>query len=208
MCFGSNSKASDAAAAQQANQQQSINQNVTAINGAFANRSQQYSDYLSALRGSYQSQLQMQGANAGRQLKFSLARGGLTGSSVAADQGGELQREEANGQITAEGQAQGKLAGLESADTAEKQQLIQLASTGANIGNAAQQTATALSANLQNAQSNLSPDTLGNIFGGVQNSYNAMNTAYNQRLGLRAAQAYTGAFSNSSNTDAGFGGNK
>ena len=67
----------------------------------------------------------------------------MTGSSVAADQGAELQREAGQGTITAQEQANAKLAGLESSDQAEKQQLISLAQSGANVGNAGQQYATA-----------------------------------------------------------------
>jgi hypothetical protein len=207
MCYGGGSNsATQQAEQQQQEQTQAVSQNVAAINSAFAGRQQQYSNYLGALNQSYQQQLNLQQSQAARQLKFSLARGGLTGSSVAADQGGELQREMGQGQITAEEQAQGKLASLESADAAEKQQMISLASSGANIGNAAQQTATALQSNIQNAQSALGPNTLGQVFGGISNVSNSMNTAAATRLGLRAAQAYANPFSQGSNTNAGFSG--
>lgn len=204
MCFGGGGNAAAAAQKQQADQQQSINQNVGAINNAFQGRQSQYNDYLGALNKSYQTQLNTQQQDASRGLKFSLARGGLTGGSVAADQGGELQKEMAQGQITAEQQAQAKLAGLKSSDQAEKQQLIALAQSGANIGSAGMQTADSLSANLQSAQKELGPNTLGNIFGGVANTVTQYNNAAQSRLGLRAAQAYTGPFSNSTSTNAGF----
>jgi hypothetical protein len=206
MCMSSSNSATNAATAQANAQQANVTQNVGAINSAFAGRQQQYDQYLGALQSSYRTQLAQQGAQAGRQLKFSLARGGLTGSSVAADQGGELQRELGQGQVTAEEQAQAKLAGLQSSDVAEKQQMISLAESGANIGNAAQQTATALQANLNNAQTNLGPNSLGSVFGGITNTTNAMNTAYQSRLGLRAAQAYANPFSNATSTSGGFGG--
>lgn len=206
MGFGSTNKASTAATQQQAVQQQQINSNVSAINNAFQGRQGQYDDYLKALNTSYSTQLNQQQADASRGLKFSLARNGQTGGSVAADQGGELQKEMGQGQITAEQQAQAKLAGLKSSDQAEKQQLISLAQSGANIGNAGQQVADSLSSNLEGAQSNLGPNTLGNIFGGVSNSISNYNTAAQARLGLRAAQSYTGAFSNSTSTNAGYKG--
>ena len=206
MCYGSSNNATQQAQQQQEQQQQNINSNVTAINNAFQGRQSQYNDYLGALNKSYQTQLGTQQADASRGLKFSLARNGQTGGSVAADQGGELQKEMAQGQITAEQQAQGKLAGLESSDSAEKQQLISLAQSGANIGNAGQQVADSLNANLQGAQANLGPNTLGNIFGGISNSISNYNTAAQSRLGLRAAQAYTGPFSNDTSTNAGYKG--
>ncbi len=207
MCFNSSSQTAAATAANQATQQQdAINQSVQGINAAFANRQAQYSNYLGAINTSYQTQLAQQQASASRQLKFSLARGGLTGSSVAANQGGELQREMGQGQVTAQEQAQAKLASLQSSDQATKDQAISLAESGASTGNAAQQTATQLSANLQGAQQNLGPNTLGSVFGGLTNTYTSMNNAAQARLGLRAAQAYTNPFSNTASTASGYGG--
>src|ERR1700690_2298496 len=133
MCYGSSNNPTQQAQQQQEQQQQNINSNVTAINNAFQGRQSQYNDYLGALNKSYQTQLGTQQADASRGLKFSLARNGQTGGSVAADQGGELQKEMAQGQITADQQAQGKLAGLESSDSAEKQQLISLAQSNAGF---------------------------------------------------------------------------
>lgn len=206
MCFGGTNDASDAASAQAEEQQASINSNVQDIQQAFAGRQTQYNNYLDALNTSYQTQLNLQQSQASRGLKFALARGGLTGSSVAADQGGELQREMGQGTVTAEEQAQAKLAGLQSSDQAEKQQMIALAQSGAGVGNIGEQTATGLEANLNNAQSNLGPNTLGSVFGGISNDVTSMNLAAQTRMGLRAAQAYTSPFSNSATTNSGFAG--
>lgn len=204
MCFGSTDKASKQAQQQQANNQTSIDTNVKAIDSAFAGRQQQYDKYLGAVNDSYRTQLDFQQQKATRGLKFALARGGQTGSSLAADQGSELQREMGQGQITAQQQAQAKLSGLMSSDQAEKQQMISLAQSGVNIGNAGQQTATALQANLGNAQSALLPNTLGNIFGDISNNVNSMNQAAQTRMGLRAAQSYANPFSNSTTTNSGY----
>jgi hypothetical protein len=204
MSTGSNTATT--AANQAAQQQSSINNNVNAINSAFANRQGQYNSYLSALNSSYQTQLNQQQQTASRNLKFALAGNGMTGSSVAADQGGQLQQQMEQGQLSASEQAQAKLASLESSDQSEKQQLISLAQSGANIGNAAEQTATALQTNIQNADAALAPNALGNAFGGITNTINSMNTAAQTRLGLKAAQAYTNPFSNTATTSSGYGG--
>lgn len=189
MCSPNNS--ANAAAQQQVQtQQQGITNNVAAINQAFSGRQQQYTNYLNALNTSYQQQLGVQQASAGRGLKFALARGGMTGSSVAADQGGLLQQEMGQGTITAAQQAQAKLAGLQSSDQAAKNQMISLAQAGNMTGAPAQQSATALNANLNNAQANLGPDTLGNVFGGVTNSVQNMQAQQQQRLGLNASSMY------------------
>lgn len=189
MCSPNNS--ANAAAQQQVQtQQQGITNNVAAINQAFSGRQQQYTNYLNALNTSYQQQLGVQQASAGRGLKFALARGGMTGSSVAADQGGLLQQEMGQGTITAAQQAQAKLAGLQSSDQAAKNQMISLAQAGNMTGAPAQQSATALNANLNNAQANLGPDTLGNVFGGTTNSVQNMQAQQQQRLGLNASSMY------------------
>jgi hypothetical protein len=203
MCFGTGN-ASQAATQQQEQQNATTAASISSINSAFANRQSQYNDYLNALNKSYQTQLNYQQAQSSRGLKFALARGGMTGSSVAADQGAELQREMGQAQVTAEQQAQAKLASLQSSDLASKQQMISLAESGANIGNAAEQTATALQANLQGAQTALGPNTLGQMFGGITNTVNNMNTAAATRMGLRAAQAYTSPFTNSASTSSGY----
>lgn len=203
MC-GGGGNATAAAQQQEQERQAQIASTVDTINKAFAGRTSQYNTYLDALRKSYGTQLNYQQANAQRNLKFSLARAGLTGGSVAADQGGELTREAGAARIGAEQQAQAKTAALQSSDEATRQQMISLAQSGASIGEPGIQTANMLAANLGNAQANLAPDTLGNVFGGVTNSINAYNTAAQTRLGLRAAQAYTGAFSNAPTTNAGY----
>lgn len=206
MCMGSGTSATTAAQNQQASQQTAINNNVAAINSAFAGRQSQYNDYLGALNTSYQTQLQQQQATASRNLKFALAGSGMTGSSVAADQGGQLQQQMEQGTLSASEQAQAKLASLETSDQSEKNQLISLAQSGASVGNAAEQTATALQANIQNADAALAPNSLGAAFGGITNTVNNMNTAAQTRLGLKAAQAYTNPFSNTTSTSSGFTG--
>ena len=206
MCFPSSNSATQAAQTQASNQQATIAGSIANINAAYGNRQSQYDSYLKALNTSYQQQLNTQQAAASRGLKFSLARGGLTGSSVAANQGAELQKEMGQGTLTAAEQAQAKLAGLQSSDIASKEQMMSLATSGAQIGNAGQQMGTMLQANLNNAQSALAPNTLGNVFGGITGVASNMNTAAQTRLGLRAAQAYANPFSNATSTAGGYGG--
>lgn len=206
MCMGGGNSASNAALQQQQQQQGTINSNISQINSAFSNRQGQYNDYLNALNKSYQTQLNLQQSQSSRGLKFAMARSGMTGGSVAADQGAELKREMGQGTVTASEQAQAKLAALQSSDQASKNQMVSLAESGANIGNAAAQTSTALQANINNAQSALGPDTLGNAFGGIANTVNSINTAAASRMGLRAAQSYANPFSNSSGTNSGYSG--
>lgn len=189
MCGGGGNAA--AAAAQQEQQRQgTISQNVNQIDSTFANRQPQYDQYLNAQRNLYQTELGRQQGIAARGQKFALARSGLTGSSVAADQGDELGREMAQGSITAEQKAQSGLAGLEGQDNAEKLQLTSLAQSGADIGNAATQSADALRANLGAAMSGSTASGLGDIFGGVTKDVENFNNAAATRRGVNNSNQY------------------
>lgn len=198
MCGGGGNAA--AAAAEQEKQRQStISGNVNQIDSAFANRQPQYDQYLNATRNLYQTELGRQQGIASRDMKFALARSGQTGGSVAADQGNELGREMAQGSIQAEQKAQSGLSSLQSQDQAERLQLISLAQSGANIGNAATQSTEALRSNLGTAMAGSTASGLGDIFGGISKSYeNSQNAsmlakgtknAYQNLYGNTAAQA-------------------
>lgn len=182
MCLGGSNKAAEAAQQQEQQRQANISQSVGQIDSAFANRQPQYQQYLDATRNLYSTELGRQQGVASRGLKFALARNGLTGSSVAADQGTELGREMAQGTINAEQKAQGKVSDLMNQDNAERLQLISLAQSGSDIGNANQQATDALRANLGSAMSSNVASGLGDIFGGLSDSYkNTTNAALAQK---------------------------
>lgn len=180
--MGGGNKAAEAAQQQENQRQAQIGQSVNQIDAAFGNRQPQYDQYLNATRSLYNTELGRQQQVAARGQKFALARNGLTGSSVAADQGDELGREMAQGTIAAEQKAQGALSNLQSQDNAERLQLISLAQSGSDIGNANQQATDALRANLGTAMSSNVASGLGDIFSGVADSYkNTTNAAMAQR---------------------------
>lgn len=174
--------AKDAAAAEAARQQR-ISANVAAINDAYAGRESQYQQYADAIRTKNTAELGRQQATANRQLKFALAGSGLTGGSYAADAGRELGREAAQGAITAEQKVNDATSALRSADENARLQMISLAQTGSDIGNASNQTANMLKANLQNAQGSTAGE-LGDVFGSTAATYKAMQEARNLRRGL------------------------
>jgi hypothetical protein len=188
MCGGGNNAAA-AAQAQETQRQAQIGQNVNQINAAFSNRQPQYDKYLAATRNLYQTEVGRQQGIAGRNLKFALARNGQTGGSVAADQGNELGREMASGTIQAEQKAQGALSSLQGQDNAERLQLISLAQSGADIGNAQAQSADALRANLGAAMSGQTANTLGDVFGGLSKNIDTFQNAAMTRKGVNAATA-------------------
>jgi hypothetical protein len=186
MCGGGGNAAA-AAQQQEAQRQAEISSNVNSINSAFTNRAPQYSQYLDATRKLYQTEVGRQQGIASRNLKFALARNGQTGGSVAADQGNELGREMAQGTIQAEQKAQGDLTKLQSQDQAQRLQMISLAQSGADIGNAATQTADALRANLGSAMAGSTANTVGDVFGNLSKNYENFQTAAMTRKGLANA---------------------
>lgn len=189
MCGGGGNAAA-AAAQQEAQRQSAISSNVNQIDQSFANRAPQYQQYLNATRGLYNTELGRQQGIASRNLKFGLARQGLTGSSVAADQGDELGREMAQGSIQAEQKAQSGLAGLQSQDNAERLQLISLAQSGADVGNVATQSADAQRANLGTAMAGSTAAGLGDVFGGISQDVNNYNNAAAARRGVNNSNQY------------------
>ena len=188
-----------AIAQQQAAQAQDLtNTNVNSINSAFSSRAPQYAQFLASTQGLYKQQLDQQNAIASRNLKFALARGGQTGGSLAADQGAELGREQAQGTLQGQQKAEGALSGLESQDQSQRLQLISEAQSGANTGTGAALAAQAMQANLGAANANTSANQLGDVFGGITNSVNQIQNQQNVLKGLNAAQKYANPFSSTS----------
>jgi hypothetical protein len=189
MCGGGNS-ASRAAAAQEAARQATVGKNVSDINSAFRGRTGEYADFRKNLQNQYQTELNRQQGIAARNQKFSLARGGLTGGSAATDAGTLLGQETAQGTVNAQQATESGVAKLMATDEATRQQMIALAQSGGDIGNAATQTANSLRANIGNAQATNIPQGLGDVFGDVTKSVTDAQNAAALRKGILAQQVY------------------
>lgn len=189
MC-GGGGNAEKQAAAQQAQQTATINGNVNAIDSAFNNRQPEYDQYRKGLQAQYQQELDRQQAIAGRNNKFALARSGLTGGSAAVDSGRTLGQEEQLGTLAAQQQVNSNVSKLQANDQATRQQMISLAQSGNNIGDAATQTSQALQANLGQATSVNAAQGLGDAFAQTTNAYNNEQTAAALRSGLLKGQLY------------------
>lgn len=193
MCFGDgNDAAKDAKKAEEA-RQATISSNVSGVNSAFAGREPQYTQFGEALRQRLNTELARQREVATRQTKFGLARSGLVGGSAAKDAGKLLAREGQEGVLNAERQAQRGIADLRSADEQARTQLISLAQSGSDIGNAASQAGSMLRANLGSAQSAVQP--LGEAFAAATSNYRTQRDAAERRRGLADAQVYANPFS-------------
>jgi hypothetical protein len=195
MCMGGGDKASRSAARAERKRQDQISGNVDAINQAFAGREPQYAAVSGAIRDRLNTQFQQQRGQATRQNKFALAKSGLTGGSAAVDAGRRLTREAQEGALQVERQAQSAGADLRAKDEGARTQMISLAQSGGDIGNAAAQTASMLRANLGAAQNANLVNGLGDVFGGTADAYKRSQDAAARRRGLSEASTYTKAFS-------------
>lgn len=195
MCMPDGDKATKRAEQAEAARQSQISGNVKSINQAFAGREPQYAQFSQALRDRLNTQFNQQRQLATRQNKFALAKSGLTGGSAAIDAGRRLSREAQEGAINVERQAQGAAADLRSKDEATRSQMLALAQSGTDIGNAGQQTAQMLQANIGSAQNLDLANRLGDVFGGTATAYRNAQDAKERRRGMTDATTYARAFS-------------
>lgn len=167
--------------AQAANQQQQLDiQNaVQQVNQAYNSpqRAQQIDNYGTHLQDYYTGQVNNQEAINARNLKFAMARSGLTGGSAATDSNNQLQQDYTKGLLAATGAANAGKTALEQADIQSKNNLIGLANQGGYTGVIPQQTSEAMNANLQSAQNYGNANALGNLFGGTAQIYNTEQVA-------------------------------
>jgi hypothetical protein len=194
MCMPDGDKATKRAEQAEAQRQSQISGNVQSINRAFAGREPQYAQFTQALRERLNTQFGQQRQAATRQNKFALAKSGLTGGSAAIDAGRRLTREGQEGALQVERTAQGAGADLRAKDENARNQMIALAQSGTNIGNAGQQTAQMLQANIGSAQNQDLTNRLGDVFGGTAQAYRTAVDAKERRRGLDTANLYARAF--------------
>jgi hypothetical protein len=191
MCLSTGKSASKRAAreAEQAEVERKaqIEAGTSTIDRAFGARGPQYDRFVEALRQHYQTDLGRQKADADRQLRFSLARGGLTGGSVAADAGTRLGREFTEGILESERQAQLGLADLKARDESTRMNLMSLVQGGADATSAAQQAARAMQTNIAGARGEGLARGLGDMFGGTADLYRRQQESAAERRGLRSA---------------------
>ncbi|MEE9311797.1 MAG: hypothetical protein V3V10_05220 [Planctomycetota bacterium] len=195
MCGGGGGKAAKHARTEELARKREIAAATSAIDRAFSRRGSQLDDFVSALREQFGAEAGRQKTIADRQLKFSLARGGLTGGSAAADTGTELGEEFQRGILKGERLSQSALADLKSADEASRARLVALAQGGAGVTSSATNAANALSANIKGARSSSGIESLGDIFGDVRSLFVQQQEAAERRRGLRESEIFAAPFS-------------
>lgn len=177
--MGTGSSAANAANAANAQSQQQIQGAVSAINNAYnnPNRAAQVQQYGQNLQNYYTGQVNNQEAINARNLKFAMARSGLTGGSAAADSNTQLQKDYTQGLLQAGQQAQTGQAALQQADIQSKNQLIGLAQQGNYTGSIPTAIAASQGANFGAAQNFGNANSLGNLFAGTSGIYQNEQTA-------------------------------
>lgn len=186
--MGSSNSAQREAQREEQRRQERVRQATRRIDAIFDSpeRQQQYNDYVTALRGYYTDDATRQKDVADRNLRFSLARSGLTGGSVAVDAGRTLRDDFSRGILDAEQRAQSALADLRSQDQASRLNLIQLANAGTDVTSAATNAAAAMRTNLAGAQAAGRAGALGDIFGNTAAIYKLQQEAAERRRGQTA----------------------
>lgn len=177
--IGTGNSAANAANAAQAQQQADIQKSVGQITSAYANpnRANQYAQYNQNLSDYYTGQVNNQEAVNARNLKFAMARSGLTGGSAAVDSNTQLQKDYTQGLLNASQQATAGTSALEQSDVNAKTQLIGLAQQGNFTGAIPTQVAQAQSASLGAAQNYGQANGLANLFAGTAGIYQNEQTA-------------------------------
>lgn len=181
--MGTSNSAANAASAADATRQSQINSSIQQITNAYASpqRTSQVDQYGQQVGNYLTGQVNTQEATNARNLKFAMARSGLTGGSAAVDSNTQLQKDYSTGLLQASQQAQTAKAGLQQADVNSKNQMIGLAQQGSYTGAIPQQIAQAQSTSLGAAQNYANPSALGNLFAGTSALYNNEQTAYANR---------------------------
>lgn len=177
--MGTGNSAANAANAANAQQQQQIQQSVGQITSAYdnPNRANQYAQYNQNLSNYYTGQVNNQEAVNARNLKFAMARSGLTGGSAAVDSNTQLQKDYTQGLLNASQQAQAGTSALEQSDVNAKNQLIGLAQQGNFTGAIPSQIAQSQNASLGAAANYGNANALGNVFAGTAGIYQNEQTA-------------------------------
>lgn len=165
--MGGSNRAQRAAEQSERARQSQIGAATRSIDQVFdsPSRKAQQDDFVSALREFFTEDANRQKQVADRGLKFSLARTGNTGGSLAADTGRNLNDEFTRGLLEAERRAQGSLADLRSQDEQSRLNLIQLAQSGLDTTTAANRAAGAIRSNIEAGKTGSRVQGLGDIFG-------------------------------------------
>jgi hypothetical protein len=150
-------------------------------------RQGQYDQFLSAIRDFYTADANKQKGVADRNLRFSMARSGLTGGSASVDANRTLGEEYTKGLLDAENKAQGAFEGLKGQDEQSRLNLLSMVRSGMDTTTAASRSGAAMQNNASGAQTEALAGGLGDIFGNTAQVYKTQREAAERRRGITDA---------------------
>jgi hypothetical protein len=188
MSSPSNRASQQAQAAEQA-RLAAITNTQNRINQVFNDpaRQAEIQQFVAGIRDLKMGDLNEQKANADRELKFALARGGQVGGSTQRDQQFELGKGYQKGVLDVDQQALGAGAQLQAADQDARGRLISLATTGLDATTGAQQAAAAMRSSIEAGRSAATAQGVGNFFGSVSDFAKSMREGAERRRANRDA---------------------
>lgn len=192
--MGSENKAAKEANKIEQERQARIASTVDAVNRAYDNpqRAAEIADYGDAVREFYTDDLNRAKAENDRELRFALARGGLTGGSTQVDQQRRFGEQYARGLLEVERRASGAMADLSAADQDARARLIGLANQGMDATTGASQAASAMRSTLEsNKQQALMAD-MSSTFGQFNKFYEDSKAAAVRRRAVLDAEGTYG----------------
>lgn len=177
-----------------------INQATQQVNAIFndPSRQQQIADYQGAVQQRGNTDLTKAFDDNARQLKFAMARSGLTSGSADVDLHDRLNDDYGKGVLQVLANAKQAGSSLRGADEASRARLIGQVSTGYGLTEADQNAASALRSNLEQAQGAIAPQTFDQLFGQWADIYNQSQINQSRR---QAEQAGLGTLFNQSSTN-------
>jgi hypothetical protein len=193
MGMGGTDKASKQAASEEAARQTAIKGAQSGINSAYDSpqRKAEIADYVNSLRKFFGDDLARQKGDTDRQLKFALAKSGLTGGSTNIDQQKRVGENYARGVLDVERKAQGGGANLESLDQDSRMRLISMATQGLDATTAASQSASAMRSGLNASKATDMANGLGDVFANTKSFYQkAADDAVRRRADYDAYSNY------------------
>lgn len=169
MNSGSN-KAANAANKQEQERQARIASTQSAVNRVFDSpgRQAEIDDVVNATRQFNTQDLTRQKGDADRQLKFALARSGVTGGSTQVDQQKTLGEDYSRGVLEVDRRARATGAELQAADQDARARLIQLATSGGDATTASRHAAEVMRTNLEAGRASATANGLGDLFVGLK----------------------------------------
>lgn len=187
MSGGGSNDAQRAAERAEAERQARIREATARINAAFdnPNRAQERTDFFNATRAYNMDDLNRQKSDADRNLKFAMARSGLTGGSTAIDNARRLGEDYTRGVIEADRRAQSALADLNAADEGSRLQLIQMAQSGLDATTGSARAFESLRNNLQANRATATAQGVGDVFSRFADIYRQSQTEAERRRGER-----------------------